>query len=222
MKKTCVYCGSRKKVTKDHIPPKSLFAKPRPKNLITVPCCRKCNNSASKDDEYFVTTIVLRRDAGEHPEAKRVSDRVWRSLRKPEAKGLNKLLLGDVEGLFYLNKQGFYEPTAGYNVDLQRLDRVASRIVKGLFWSEYGERLPEDYDAWAFNDSGIQGMDENQLGILRAVLGGKSTIVGNKVFRYWNSIVPEDKYSSAWILRFFESVYFMCFTLPKSVESERS
>ena len=220
-KKTCVYCGSRRKISKDHIPPKCLFLKPLPKDLITVPSCRKCNNAASKDDEYFRATIVLRRDAGEHPEASKVANKVWRSFQRPEAKGLNRLLLDNVMSFFYQNEQGFYEPGASYNVDLQRLDLVASRIVRGLFWKEFHERLPDDYEASAYNDSGIQHMDENQLGIFRTVLEGRSTIVGNKVFRYWKSVAPEDKYSTVWILLFYESVYFLCFTLPKSAELER-
>jgi len=39
----CVYCGKKLPLTKDHIPPKNLYSKPRPSNLITVPCCEKCN-----------------------------------------------------------------------------------------------------------------------------------------------------------------------------------
>jgi len=54
----CVYCGHTKPLTDDHIPPQSLFRKPRPADLIAVPSCRQCNISASKDDEYFKTVIV--------------------------------------------------------------------------------------------------------------------------------------------------------------------
>lgn len=39
----CCYCGVRKATTKDHIPPKSIFNKPRPCDLITVPYCFECN-----------------------------------------------------------------------------------------------------------------------------------------------------------------------------------
>ncbi len=64
----CVYCGRNGPVTRDHIPPKNLFAT-RPSNLITVPACEKCNRAACKDDEYFRLTITSRSDIGEHPEA---------------------------------------------------------------------------------------------------------------------------------------------------------
>src|SRR5688572_5404399 len=49
----CCYCGLRKATTKDHIPPRSIFNKPRPHDLITVPSCIECNLSASKSDERF-------------------------------------------------------------------------------------------------------------------------------------------------------------------------
>jgi hypothetical protein len=37
--------------TVDHVPPEGLFPKPRPGNLIEVPCCFVCNNKHSGFDE---------------------------------------------------------------------------------------------------------------------------------------------------------------------------
>ena len=53
MKKSCIYCGNTEDLTKDHIPPKTLFPKPRPSNLITVPCCKNCNGSFSLEKDLF-------------------------------------------------------------------------------------------------------------------------------------------------------------------------
>ena len=49
----CVYCGSAV-TTVDHIPPKAIIPAKSRGNLLTVPSCRKCNNSFSKDDEYLM------------------------------------------------------------------------------------------------------------------------------------------------------------------------
>src|SRR4051812_40316879 len=49
----CYLCQKRPATTKDHVPPKSLFPKPRPSNLMTLPCCFPCNNRFSKHEEYF-------------------------------------------------------------------------------------------------------------------------------------------------------------------------
>ncbi len=40
----CYLCG-KPATTKDHVPPKTLFAPPRPHNLITLPCCAECNGA---------------------------------------------------------------------------------------------------------------------------------------------------------------------------------
>ena len=49
----CIYCQINPADTVDHVPPKGLFKEPRPVDLIIVPACSTCNNSFSKDDEYF-------------------------------------------------------------------------------------------------------------------------------------------------------------------------
>lgn len=49
----CALCGSSGTVTREHVPPKCLFIKPRPTNTITVPLCKMCNHSYHLDDEYF-------------------------------------------------------------------------------------------------------------------------------------------------------------------------
>ena len=62
-KKQCYLCGRTDKLTSDHLPPKGFFNKPYPPNLITVPCCYKCNNGWSKEDE-FVRAILALSDIG--------------------------------------------------------------------------------------------------------------------------------------------------------------
>lgn len=58
MQPACYLCDSSEDVTRDHIPPSGFFPDPKPSNLITAPCCRKCNESYSKDDEAFRAWIT--------------------------------------------------------------------------------------------------------------------------------------------------------------------
>ena len=74
--KSCTYCGYHGKLTVDHIPPKGLFGKPLPPNLMTVPACDKCHKSTTDDDEYFRTVIALRDDVYDHPDVQSVLPRV--------------------------------------------------------------------------------------------------------------------------------------------------
>src|ERR1035438_2927575 len=53
MQDKCYLCGSEKDLTRDHVPPKNLFRKPLPSNLITVSCCKRCNGGFSKMEEQL-------------------------------------------------------------------------------------------------------------------------------------------------------------------------
>jgi len=57
--KLCCYCGTRIATTKDHVPPRSIFNKPQPSDLITVSCCFECNNEASQYDERFIAYLGM-------------------------------------------------------------------------------------------------------------------------------------------------------------------
>jgi hypothetical protein len=49
----CALCGNRRRISREHVPPKNLFLPPRPKNTITAPVCEPCNHGFHLDDEYF-------------------------------------------------------------------------------------------------------------------------------------------------------------------------
>ncbi len=52
----CIYCGGNAD-TCDHVPSKCLLEKPYPENLPVVGCCFSCNQSFSKDEQYFVCLL---------------------------------------------------------------------------------------------------------------------------------------------------------------------
>ena len=52
----CVYCSGSEE-TRDHVPSKCLLEPPYPPNLPVVGCCDSCNQSFSKDEEYFACLI---------------------------------------------------------------------------------------------------------------------------------------------------------------------
>lgn len=53
----CSYCGETSNETRDHVPSKILLDDPFPENLPVVPCCTKCNQDFSLDEEYFACSI---------------------------------------------------------------------------------------------------------------------------------------------------------------------
>lgn len=218
-KRECAYCGSRKETTRDHIPPKNLFSGPLPSNLITVPCCRTCNKLASKDDEYFRMMLVMRDDAGDHPEAQKVfRSSVLKSLQRPEARGLTKRLQDNLFDLDLYTKAGIYVTRrGGYWVDHKRLDRVAARIVRGLYCHRYSIRLPDTFITQCWNDSVLAGAKQDVKDRFVQLFGPMTdqppdTVIGDKVFEYWVRRDNKENSTTAWVLRFYASVYFCCIT----------
>lgn len=56
---TCVICDKNPATTSDHIPPKGVFPRPRPSDLITIPACVECNKITQNLDEEFRVFINM-------------------------------------------------------------------------------------------------------------------------------------------------------------------
>jgi hypothetical protein len=158
----CYLCGVELQgnATDDHVPPKGLFAPNTPQ--VTVPCCLPCNKSYAVLDEEIRNQLSF--ISAEVPTP--VQSKTMRSLAlRPD----------DDERIYRIRKLKF-EKLALRNVvvdnrerflitlDQQKLDRWMSRIVKGLYFHERRQRLPDSatfvttpiYDAeppsWMFHD----------------------------------------------------------------------
>lgn len=79
-KAVCAYCGEYGPTSRDHVPPKNLFPKPRTADLITVPACERCHSGSSKDDDYFRAALLTSELLEGDPGAERVINELMRSL----------------------------------------------------------------------------------------------------------------------------------------------
>src|SRR5687767_12336476 len=105
----CCYCRNRAEVSADHVPPKTVFAKPRPSTLITVPACGECHSDAcSKDDEYFRLVVSFSHETGSNAGAKAAREAGIRSLKRPEAEGLRRGFLSQVDKKSVTSPAGLY------------------------------------------------------------------------------------------------------------------
>lgn len=227
----CVYCGRELVLTEDHIPPRALWAKPQPTDLVVVPACSDCNTGASKDDEYFKTMVVLKDGSGLHPEARAITGSVLRALQMPKKAAYSKYILSALQLKSLRSKGGLYlgrVPTV--DVDLARLDRVVARVVRGLYWHHFAERLPTDCQVVAWSESGLVAMDAEALGQVSSMVGrlrsGDQHQLGRGVLGYWYG-TAEVQYASVWLLEFYGDVRFLGLTIPAhqlsiSNESARS
>ena len=209
--KECVYCGSTENLTKDHIPPKNLFAKPRPSNLITVPSCASCNGGFQLDDDYFWMIMHTRMETGGHPELTRTKAKFISSLNRMESARYKRAILNSMFLAELVTKSSLYVGTAtAFRVDGERLNKVASRIIKGLFYYEKGFRLPDECEAVAFADPLTMSDDPEVINrLVSFMLTRPEQIIGNNVFSYRCHFHEEEEYTSAWLMLFYENMLFL-------------
>jgi len=142
-KRRCTYCASPA-ATRDHIPPKKLFARPWPSDLITVPCCNRCNVSASNDDELLIWAIICSANAVGH-DADRARQQRFAQPSSPRRKRMVARLLAAATPVTAVRPNGVVVGRAlGYQVDARRINRVLARIVRGLYSHDYGKGVPSD------------------------------------------------------------------------------
>ena len=213
----CVYCGRVTTVTIDHIPPKNIFLKPHPCTLITVPSCEVCNNSFSKDDEYFRLVLMCRYGMSSIPDATKIRDIILRSLKHPKKEGFKRYVNNAIRFRPLCTPAGiFLGKAVMFDVDIARTMNVASRIVKGLFFHHSGSRLKDECEIVTLP---IQGMDlyEYELKEQRIPFSGiKPIIIGNNAFSYQYRFMKSIRYGSFWRLLFYNRLEFICHTKHKS------
>lgn len=136
--KLCAICGYMEATTKDHVPPRAIFPKPLPVQMVTVPACAQCNNGANHEDERFriylgATTAHFHDDA----------TRLWQeeSMRTLRAnKRLMKEFAGNVDPDNIVQKP---DGTMGIPIrwPVSAYAPVITRMARGLFYHHYKEIL---------------------------------------------------------------------------------
>jgi hypothetical protein len=225
-KPVCAYCGQHVGTTRDHVPPKGLFAKPRP-SLITVPCCEQCRNHQSLDDEYFVRMVSMKSGTADNPSANAARDSALRSLTKPAKRRFSSALLSSTKDLAVHSAAGIYlGQKMSYDVDLGRLCNVIQRTTRGIYFHEFGQRLPDDHRCKAYALDGFDLAAPEILAQLRKLWGhaasGERKDLGENVFTYWMRKIAGPEGATAWDFVLYGSVAFLAFTGPKASPSAES
>lgn len=206
----CAYCAETRPLTDDHIPPRNFFPKPRSSNLVTVPCCETCQVGWSKDDEYFRAAILSSARVFDEPLSQGATDSLLRSLRRQEQRGFAKNILKSIQEIKIVTEAGIYvgrEPA--FKLDIQRIDRVTQRIIRGLFFHEKGHSVPVEYEVSAcIQQFGLEPV----LKQLQEVQFPQLRIVQDGVFSYTFKGSEEDPDSSIWLLWFYKELPLVGFT----------
>src|SRR5579862_3363591 len=182
----CTYCEVTRELSSDHVPPKCLFAKPRPK-LITVPSCEECNRGFAADDEYLRLVLVSRHDTGAHVDAQGVWAAAMRGLSRPNQLGLAKRFLREASEVKVRTPAGAIAGSVAVFVpETARLEGVAIRIVRGLFFHEHRQRIPKanQFKAYILDlvDPEAKGAVVLSEMVRKLLIQGKPTVIGKRAF----------------------------------------
>lgn len=201
----CCYCGKNLATTKDHIPPKGIFNKPRPSDLITVPACRDCNSGASGFDEQFRTYLGMH-VAWQRGESERLfKEGSLRSVR--HNKRLFQTIVQSLKPVDLLARSGIYIGKGSLVLwDSEAHDAVITRIVRGLYFHHYGEILADNADIEVHWHKSLPDFGEVPL--------FTNSIAGD-AFVYAYNEVDDAEFSSVWVFQFYKGHWASGVTLGK-------
>jgi len=135
----CAICGEAEATTRDHIPPKSIFPRPLPDDLITVPACPECNNGASTHDEIFKVQLSFG-----YTDPNEVTCRTMRTLEHNNR--LFRMLQEECRELVVVDSEGNAEIHTVAQWDSEAHDKVIERIIRGLYFHHSGNPVPADQE----------------------------------------------------------------------------
>lgn len=212
---SCVYCGSLEALTKDHVPPRCLFPKPRA-TQITVPACNRCNQSFKKDDEYFAMALAVEAYV-EHPSAFQTWEQSVRPmiLRGP---GLKRMLSQSILESDVVTPAGVYLPDRkAILFKKDRIKRVVSRMVRGLLWHHYQVKPAGDTAFEIYKDP---PMNEQIADLINSMT--KLSWLGDDICRYRHSLIEGDPDGSIWCFQFYGCTEFLALVLGRTFTTPSS
>jgi hypothetical protein len=202
----CAICGERDGTTRDHVPPKAIFPKPRPNNLVTVPACLECNNGASDNDDLFKVFLSLQA-AGNNEIARRLfQEKTVRTLKRSQS--LLALILEEAKELQIINNQGNIETRTGILWNSAAHDAVMERTIRGLYFHHSGSPIPIDTNLavqW------LHGVPEEILPSLHLF---NEVVLGDNQVTYKYIIYGDDPRHSLWLFDFYGAHWASGHTSP--------
>ena len=186
--------------TDDHIPPKGIFKKPRPDNLIKVPACEKCNNNTKLDDEYF--RLVVAAASNDDPHAMEVLRQriIPRMHRKPA------LVVDFLQNVRQVKTPSGPVPAVTFKPD--RIQIVLNKTVRGLYLHHTGQRL----DSYCVVSDFLRNPPLSERATSEASGWPLYRIGDGSVFSYRYCIVNATKFESIWLMMFYGNSLFVCDT----------
>lgn len=220
-----MFCGKSPAETKDHIPPKGIFPRPRPE-LITVPACLRCNRGTSRIEEAFRVYLSLR--VGVNSD---VTSNLWKNdamrtlshnprFRNRIIKATRPISVRSPAGIILAEKIGGLWPPEEH-------DPVIEKIIRGLYFHHYREILGERVNIkiqWLRTSENLENWTrciDSSLEQLWTALPGAGN-VGAGHFRYCYARAIESPLHSTWLFDFYGGHFAGGYTLPVKARTENT
>lgn len=201
--KMCAICGATNiPGSRDHLPPRSIFMKPRPQNLITVPSCVPCNNLGSKHDEVFKTFLAFL--LGQTP----MTEPLFKSAISTARKKFSQYILNNAKfvnlktpsGIIYDQKYVF--PLKPEIAD--PMEEVIKRMTTGLYYHHFKHFIGDNITFQVRYHNVLK--KEMLQGVAYAV-----NRIGEGHFTYCYAIgVEGTKIMSLWVYEFYQGYWISC------------
>lgn len=199
----CVYCVENPGTTVDHVIPDQLFPQPKPPDLLTVPCCEQCQKSFKQDEDLFRAWILFG-DAGVTEYGKQLwAQKAKRALEKD--RGLRAAVARSFRHVDMQTPAGIYlGKKLATLMEVRRTENFLKKVVQGLFYGEYQERLPPDIP---IETSIISKVDPRIDEAIDFTFEG--THCHENIFEYRFTRSSLELFESFWIMSFFRQQYFV-------------
>lgn len=147
VRKHCYLCGisaDERKLEKEHIFPKGLFAPNSIEQPIILSACTVCNRAKAHDEEYVMPHLAI--TSANDPQAEASQRKLWQSAKKrakplllPDQKimqpgaGVIAGIIKNIQDVELYTSSGIYEGRGGtINIDSQRFTNFYINIAKGI------------------------------------------------------------------------------------------
>lgn len=213
--KKCIYCGATENITREHTPQKSLFEKPRPSNLITVPSCLECNNRKSKENEYLKFIFNITYNKYKTGNMKNSFDAVIRGvLREEKSKFLKKFIENSSLIQYHNHVEDSTSNISVFKPNSYMIESSVKDTAIGLLFHHSGKYCYSEYkiDVWWLNYQ----YSEEWKRTISWVLNQPKNTIKEDVFWYKYYTLFNDRFT-AWYLCFYEFFKFVVFIEDKSL-----
>jgi len=207
----CIYCNNEAN-SHDHIPPKNIFSKPLPNDLITVPCCDICNASFSLDDEYFMATLTLIENTTPNSNKTALFEKLKRLKRRSNSAKFFAFLKSSTGFRGKITQSGVILPNQpGILINEDRIKTVLNRIIKGLVFKKIG-RFCSIVIIILDNEPSLMPPNKQAtiFELISLITDSPTINIGDgKVFSYKYAYPKTNPDYSVWLLTFFQSFYVL-------------